>query len=43
MLLKTLLYSLLCNKGLTYQVWGIQTLHVPKKGLTLVWYLGGNL
>lgn len=30
-------------KGLIQQVWKAQSLHVPKKGLALHWFLGRNL
>lgn len=28
------------TKGLTQQIWLVQTLHIPKEGLTLAWVLG---
>jgi hypothetical protein len=28
--------ELLCSVGYTQQTWGVQTLHIPKKGLAMV-------
>lgn len=35
--------DLFCRKGLTRQAWGVQVLHIPKKGLALTQLLGKKL